>query len=106
MLVVLSIHIDGCKWTTVADFNPYEEISLGKIVGGLAAVGEDEAGEINLNWRQAGRSPKARDRTCVLPSERTDPGLANPVYAYDGMKRRGNSCGSDGKFRFRCRMDF
>jgi hypothetical protein len=33
VLVVLSIQIDGCEQTTVADVNTNVEISLGKIVG-------------------------------------------------------------------------
>jgi hypothetical protein len=32
-LVVLSIQIDGCEWTTVANVNTNAEISPGKIVG-------------------------------------------------------------------------
>jgi hypothetical protein len=32
LLVVLSIQIDGCEWTTVADVNTNAEISLEKIV--------------------------------------------------------------------------
>jgi hypothetical protein len=31
LLVVLSIQIDGCEWTTVADVNTNAEISLEKI---------------------------------------------------------------------------
>jgi hypothetical protein len=39
VLVVLSIQIDGCQWTTVADVNTNAEISLGKIVWRLGAIG-------------------------------------------------------------------